>query len=115
MPAAGRRKKPCRMNNQFATSPAGRQQSGLIERLFLAEDADGLDASGAVGGKNSGKETYRDEKKGHGREGERVGGADAEDEGGDDATERERSGEAECAPPENPPHALADHPYPTPR
>src|SRR5439155_9174032 len=32
-------------------------------RLFLAEDADGLDASGAVGGKNSGKETYRDEKK----------------------------------------------------
>jgi hypothetical protein len=48
--------------------------------LFVAEDADGLDASGAVGGEDSGEEADGDEKKSHGREGERVGGADAEDE-----------------------------------
>src|SRR5258708_321884 len=43
--AAGRRKKPCRMNNQFATSPAGRQQSGLIKRALLTDSVKAAGAS----------------------------------------------------------------------
>src|SRR5229473_7703037 len=58
--------------------------------LFLAEDADGLDASGAVGWKNGGEKADGHEKKSHGHEGERVGGADAEDERGDDAAQGKR-------------------------
>jgi len=33
------------MNNQFATSPAGRQQSGLIKRALLADSVKAAGAS----------------------------------------------------------------------
>src|SRR5258708_38044086 len=55
-----------------------------------------------------GKEPHQDGKKGDGGEGERVGGADAKNEGGDDATERERGGEAERDAEENRFHAIGD-------
>jgi len=50
--------------------------------LFLAEDADGFDACGAVGRENRGENADRQQEKGDSSEGERVGGADAENEGG---------------------------------
>src|SRR5712664_867014 len=62
--------------------------------LFLAEDADGFDACGAVSRQNGGEYADRQEEQGDGSEGERVGGADAENEGDDDAAKREGVGDA---------------------
>src|SRR5438046_5478354 len=61
---------------------------------LFAEDADGLDTRSATGGDNSGEDADKQKQKSDGGKGQRIRGADAENERRDDAAERQCGGEA---------------------
>ena len=109
-PAASERashaaKKPCRMNNQFATSTAARQQrSGRRARgrevldskdlarsfyerrnrlrcgamnLIVSQRDNGVDAQGATSGNGAGQKGNNQEHRRHGKKDQRINGVDA--------------------------------------
>src|SRR5260370_1383901 len=89
--------KPCRMNNQFATSPAARQQSAHEERgwfsarlkpypegiqfmrrlLIVPQRDDGIDAQGAPSGDGTSQKSNNQEQRGHGKKDKRRGASES--------------------------------------
>ena len=72
-----------------------------IRFSFFAEDADGLDARGAIGWDDGGEDADQHEEKSDGGKRERICGADTENEGSDNAAERYRGHEAKRDPHED--------------
>src|SRR2546427_6020057 len=74
-------------------SPALREN---LPTLFVAEGYDGVDAGGAAGGDEAGQQGDAREQGGDTGESERVRGADAEKQAGQEARDRQGGGNSQC-------------------
>src|SRR6266849_8164883 len=87
---------------------AAREPILAARELFVAQGDDGVDAHGASRGYVAGDERDAAEQNRDTEERERIVGADAIDQGGDEASETERSGQADADADKCYAHALAE-------